>query len=469
MTAAPSPAVPGGLSARQRTEALVAILLAVALATLDTAIANTALPTIAASLHVAAAPVIWVVNAYQLAMIAVLVPLAAWGEILGYERVFAGGVLLFTAASLACGLAPSLGVLIVARVVQGLGGAAIMSVNIALIRAIYPPNRLGRGVGLNALVVGVSFAVGPSIASLVLAVASWPWLFLVNVPLGLVAAAVGWRTLPATPREAHGFDRIAALLCAILFGGVALGYESLAHAGSPVAAGAQWLVAAVAGGLLARRQRGHPAPMLAVDLLRVPVFALSALTAVCAFAAQGLAFVSLPFLLQGVLGYSAVATGLLMTPWPAVVAVMAVVAGRLSDRHPAGVLGSIGLAVLAVGFVTLALLGPHASPWDIGWRAALCGAGFGFFQAPNLKALMAAAPPRRSGGASGVVATSRLLGQSAGAGLVALCFHAFAHARAPHVALWLGGAFSLAGAVASVLRLLPARATAADAVPVAHP
>jgi DHA2 family multidrug resistance protein-like MFS transporter len=233
-----------------------------------------------------------------------------------------------------------------------------------------------------------------------------------------------------------------------------LGFESLSHGGAWAPVTAEWVVAVTCGGLLWRRQAGHPAPMLAVDLFRAPSFALSAATSICAFSTQGLGFVSLPFLLQTTLGHSAVATGLLMTPWPAIVAVMALIAGRLADRYPPGLLGGLGLVALSCGMASLALLPAGASTLDIVWRTGLCGAGFGFFQAPNLKALMSSVPPRRSGGASGVVATARLLGQTLGAGLVALCFH-LAPAHAPQVALGLGAAFALAGSVASVLRLLP--------------
>ena len=460
-TAIRAPA-PDGLVGRQHALALAAILLSVAMATLDTAIANTALPTIAASLRVSEAQVIWVVNAYQLAVIAVLLPFAASGEILGHGRVFAGGTLLFTAASLVCGLADSLTTLVAARILQGIGGAAIMSVNIALIRFVFPARRLGRGVGLNSLVVALAFTVGPTVASAILSVASWHWLFLVNVPVGAVAVVFASRALPSTERQGHGFDRIAALLCAGLFGCAVLGFESLSHGAAWAPVTAEWVVAVACATLLWRRQAGHPAPMLAVDLFRAPSFALSAATSICSFSAQGLGFVSLPFLLQSTLGYSAVATGLLMTPWPAVVAVMALIAGRLADRYPPGLLGGIGLVGLGCGMGALALLPAHASALDIAWRTALCGAGFGFFQAPNLKAIMSSVPARRSGGASGVVATARLLGQTLGAGLVALCFH-LEQAHAPQVALWLGCAFALAGSVASVLRLLPATRTAAPA------
>lgn len=313
---------------------------------------------------------------------------------------------------------------------------------------------LGRGLGYNSLVVGLAFTLGPTAASAILSVASWHWLYLINVPLGLLALLLGLRSLPVIPMAGHAFDRLAALLCAGLFALLVLGLGTAVHGAQGALTLGLIALALVCGALLLRRQAGHPAPMLAVDLFKRPVFALSSLTAICAFSAQGLAFVSLPFLLQAVLGHSQVETGFLMTPWPAVVAVMALVAGRLADRVSLGLLCGIGLLMLSVGMAALATLHNDASAFEIGWRMALCGAGFGFFQSPNLKALMTSAPLARSGGASGIVAISRLLGQTLGASLVALCFH-WSLGSGPHYALWLGCAFALVGSVASGLRLLP--------------
>ncbi len=443
-----------GLPRRDRLEAIAAISLTVAMANLDGAIANTALPTIAGDLGTNGAAAIWVVNAYQVAMLAALLPLAALGEIVGHRRVYVAGLALFTATSLACGLAWSLPSLIVARALQGLGAAAIMSVNTALIRFIYPSNMLGRGVGYNALAVAIGITAGPTVASLVLSVTSWHWLFLINVPVGLLAIWFA-RSLPKTARAKHPFDAIAALLCAGLFAPLALGLGAATHREWPLAA-VELAVAVVCGVALVRRQAGHPAPMLAVDLYRIPVFALSSATAICSFTTQGLAFVSLPFLLQTALGRSQVETGYLITPWPAVVALMAPIAGRLSDRYPAGLLGGIGLAILAGGMALSAGLPADSTSLQIGAAMALCGAGFGFFQSPNLRALMTSAPRERSGGASGIVATARLLGQTAGAALVALCL-SLSSDRGPTLALWLGCGFAALGSVTSFLRLLAAR------------
>ncbi|TDF66891.1 MFS transporter [Cupriavidus sp. L7L] len=440
------------MTARER-RGMAAILIAVALATLDTAIANTALPSIAADLRATPAASVWVINAYQLAMVATLLPFAALGGILGHRRIYLGGVAVFTVASVICALAWSLPTLAAARALQGIGAAAIMSVNTALISSIFPMHRLGRGVGLNALVVGVSFAVGPTVASVILSFGTWPWLFAVNLPIGLLALGIARGALPQTPRGTQSFDRVAALLNVVAFAALifALGegaqraplHESLAAAG----------IFVVAFGLLVLRERGRPAPMLPLDLFRRPMFALSTLTAVCSFAAQGLAFVSLPFYFQHVLGRGQVETGFLLTPWSVVVALMAPLAGRLSDRYPPGLLGGVGLAVLSAGMVSLALLPDNPSALDIGIRMCICGAGFGFFQSPNLKALMASAPRERSGGASGVIATARLLGQATGAALVALCF-GIGGTHGPGLALALGAAFAAVAAIASWLRLV---------------
>ncbi len=444
-----------GLPWPQRLWAILTLLLSVVMATLDTAIANTALPTMAAELGATPADSIWIVTAYQLAMMAALLPLAALGEIVGYRRLSIAGIVLFTAASLACALAWSLPALVAARFVQGLGAAGIMSVNAAILRFVYPRHALGRGLGLNAMVVAVGFAVGPTVASGVLSVAGWPWLFAINVPIGIGAIALALWALPHTPRATHRFDAGGAVLSALCFGLLILAIGEGAHQAPLHWVAFELLGALAAGGWLLHRQRAHPAPMLPVDLFRRPVFALSSLTSICTFAAQGLAFVALPFFLHHDLGRSQVDVGLLLTPWSVLVALAAPVAGRLSDRFPAAILGGTGLVVLCVGLLCLAWIPANPSTLDIVWRMALCGAGFGFFQSPNLRALMSAAPPERSGAASGVIATSRLLGQSIGASLVALCF-VLSATRGTTFALLLGAAFALAASVASFSRLLPA-------------
>lgn len=435
--------------------ALMAILVPVSVSTLDISVTNTALPAIARDIGAGGAASIWVVNAYYLVVVAALLPLAALGEIFGHRRVFIAGLAVFTAGSLACGLAWSLPTLVAARAVLGLGAAAISAVTPALVRFIYPPRHLGRGLGIYALVVAIAFTAGPTAASAVLSITGWPWLFLANVPAGLVALGLSLHSLPATERDARGFDSPSAALCAVLFALVLLGLAGVAHRFDWRLVTAAWGAASACGYALLRREAGRPAPILAVDLFRLPLFSLSAATSICAFTVQGLAFVALPFLLHAVLGYSQGETGLLITAWPAALAAVTLVAAPLADRHPPGLLGGCGLLVLGGGLAGLALLPPHPGPVSIAWRLAVCGVGFGFFQSPNMRAIMASAPRERSGGASGIVATSRLLGQAVGAALVALCL-SLSPARGAELAVWVGCGVAVLGSLVSFLRLLPA-------------
>jgi DHA2 family multidrug resistance protein-like MFS transporter len=447
----PAPAM-DGLPPELRRWAAAAIFTALAMASLDTAIANIALPAIAADLHVSPAEVVWVVNVYQIALVATLLPLGALGEIVGHQRIYLGGLLLFALASLGCACAWSLPSLLIARTLQGLGASGIMSVNSALVRFVYGNRLLGRGFGHNALVVATAFTLGPTIASGILALGPWPWLFAINVPIGLIAMGIGLKTLPATPRAVHAFDFPGAVLAIICLGLFIIGVGSAAHKAWPGLVLVELTAALLLGWLLSRRQADHPAPMLPIDLFRRPMFALSAVTAVCSFAVQGLAFVALPFYFEDVLLRSQVETGFFMTPWPLVVAIMAPIGGHLSDRYRVGILGGLGLALLGLGMVSLAMLPTAPGIANIVWRMAICGVGFGLFQTPNIKALMSSAPSHRSGSASGIVATARLTGQTIGAALAALCF-SLAGRDGALLALALGAGFAVLGSVMSFLRL----------------
>ena len=450
-----------GLPIPQRYWAIATIALGLVMAVLDGAIANVALPTIARDLNASPAASVWVVNAYQLAVTVSLLPLAALGDIIGYRRVYQAGLVVFTLASLLCARSDSLTTLALARMAQGFGASGIMSVNTALIRFIYPRRLLGTAMGVNALIVAVSSAVGPTVASGILSVAPWQFLFYVNVPTGLAALLLGLRTLPRTARSPHRFDGLSATLNALTLGLLIVAIDGLGQGENTVLITLELVVAGVAGWLLVRRQLSRASPLLPIDLLRIPIFALSIATSICSFAAQTLAYVSLPFFLQDALGRSQVATGLLMTPWPLTVAIVAPIAGRLADRHPAGLLGGIGLVSMAAGLVLLAALPAHPATADIVWRMAVCGFGFGLFQTPNNRAMIGASPRSRSGAAGGMLSTARLLGQTGGAALVAVIF-GLAPAHGTTLTLLVGAGFSLGAAGVSLLRLRQSIPSAAE-------
>jgi MFS transporter, DHA2 family, multidrug resistance protein len=450
--APPTPPVhPDGLPVPRRYWAIAAILLAIFMSVLDSTITNVALPTIGHDLGARPAVSIWVINAYQLAILVLLLPLAALGEIIGYRRVSQLGLALFTLASLSCALAPSFLTLSMARVLQGIGAAGIMSVNAALVRFTYPHRYLGRALGINAFVVGSSAAVGPTVASAVLAVAHWRWLFGINVPIGIITVLIARYSLPESEHARRPLNYRAALLYAGGFGLTLAGLQSLAHDAATPHALALIACGVLLAVLLVRYERTDAAPLIPFDLLRVPLFSMSVATSVCAFIAQMSALVALPFDIQR-MGHSAVETGLLMTPWPLAIALMAPIAGRLADRYPAGLLGGAGLMLLTAGLMLLAFFPDTGTRGALIWRMALCGVGFGLFQSPNNRAMLAAAPRARSGAAGGMLSTARLVGQTLGAAGVAIFFRLIP-AQGSRFALYAAAALAFVASLVSLVRL----------------
>ncbi len=456
-----------GLPSPQRGKAVLVIVLGIAMSVMDGSIVNLALPGIARELDATAAQAIWVVNAYQIASLVMLLPLAALGDRLGYRRVYLVGMLLFVVSSVAAMLANSLPMLTAARALQGLGAAGIMSVNTALVRLVYPSARLGRGIAINSMVVATSTMAGPAVAAGILSVASWPWLFALNVPLGLLTLWMGRRALPYNPPRtaaAPQFSLVDVLLNVLMFTLVFVGADYLGvRAGaehSAPALGWALLAAGVAVGVVYIRRQWHlAAPLFPLDLLRLPVFALSMASSVGAFCGQMLAFLSLPFLLLEVQERSHMDAGLIMTAWPMATVLVAPIAGRLIGRYPAGWLGGIGMVVFASGLLLTGLRPEHATSLDMGWRLALCGAGFALFQSPNNHTIVTTAPVHRSGAASGMLGTARLTGQTLGAVVLAAIYAIWNQhdGRGETVALCLAAGCALLAGVTSSLRVRASR------------
>lgn len=438
----------------RRLWAILAVAFGVTLSVLDGTIVNIALPTIASEMHITEASSIWVVNAYQLSIMVTLLSFSLLGDLKGYRKIYLGGVALFTVASVCCSFSQSFGQLIASRVVQGIGASAIMSLNTTIIRVIYPRNALGRGMGINATVVAVAAVAGPTLASAVLAVTDWKWLFLINLPTGIAALILGLLFLPANPVKVtdRRFSITDAVMNGLMFGLLIYSIESYAHGTKPATVVAGLAATGIIGYIFIRRQLSSKFPLLPVDLMRIPIFSLSVVTSVISFIAQMSAMVAIPFYMQQRLGYSDVETGLIFTAWPAVIMVVAPIAGILVSKMHAGAMGGIGLTVMSAGLFLLALMPSDASKADIVWRLVMCGAGFGFFQSPNNSILIGSAPQYRSGSASGMLGTARLLGQTTGAALVALMFH-ISPEHGTKTVLLIAACFAFAGAVMSLTRL----------------
>lgn len=405
--------------------AVLSVLAAMMMGVLNGTIMNVALPTLAEEFSVEASTVIWIVNAFQLVITMLMLSFATLGDIYGYRKIFFTGVSIFVSASILCACSTSFEMLVASRILQGFGSACTMSVNIALIRLIYPPQMIGRGMAINAVIISVSAASGPTLAGLILSFASWNWLFLINLPLGLVALLLGWKLLPKNPpsETQRKFDKLSALGNALTFGLLIYTLEGMAHAENRWLIILQIILLLIIGTLYIRRQQRLVTPILPVDLLKIPLFSLSICSSLASFTAQMLAMVSLPFFMQNMLGFDTVEIGLLMTPWPLATILTAPLSSRLLERgaHP-GLLGGIGMGVFSIGLLMLYLLPEHPEKADIIWRMAICGMGYGLFQTPNNVTITTSVPINRSGGASGMLGTARQLGQTLGATLVALIF-----------------------------------------------
>lgn len=443
-----------GLPLPRRIWAIVAIGFAISMAVLDINITNVVLPTLAHDFGTTPSVTTWIVNGYQLAIVVSLLSFSSLGEIVGYRKIFISGIILFCITSLICALSDSFWTLTVARVFQGFSASAITSVNTALLRQIYPKSQIGRGMGINAMVIAISAAAGPSVASGILSIASWHWLFAINLPLGLIALTLGLKFLPRQAEVSkRKFDTISAIANAITFGLLIFTLDGFAHHEHYDYLTLQVIVLAVVGTYYIRRQLTQEAPLLPLDLLKIPIFRLSILTSVCSFTAQMLAMISIPFFLQNTLGHNEVMTGLLLTPWPLASLITAPIAGYLVERIHPGILGSIGMALFGIGLFSLSSLNVESSVISIVWRLALCGAGFGIFQTPNNSTIISSAPTNRSGGASGMLGMARLMGQTLGTTFVALLFSWIAGGKSTEICLIVGSVFALIAAVVSSLRL----------------
>ncbi len=435
--------------------AIIAVLLVLVMTVLDGTIVNVALPVIAEELQVSDASSVWVVTIYQLVITMLLLPVSAIGERRGYKPVFLMGVALFTIASLICAEAGNFPFILLARGMQGIGAACIMGVNIALTRIIYPKEILGRGLALNAMVIAIATAAGPTLAGLMLKYWSWHWLFLINVPIGILTFILAFKLLPDgrdhTRKDA--FDWRGAVGNAVFFGLVFYALGSFSHGASLWVGIPLLLIGLAIGYVYIRRQRRLKDPMFPLDLFSSALYSMSIATAICSFIAMNSAMVVLPFLLLNEFGFDTFATGLLMTPWPLATMIAAPLGARLSERWNPGITAAVGMSLFTVGLLLLIFISGTPSVIDVGWRMYFCGFGFGLFQTPNNLVMVSATPVRRTGAAGGMQSTGRLVGQTTGATIVALMFGVIPNAlHAEKASLIAAASFALLAVILSVSR-----------------
>lgn len=406
--------------------AIVSVLLVLAMTVLDGTVVNVALPILAKEFQISDSSAIWIVTVYQLIITMLLLPVSSLGDIYSYRRNYIIGIIVFTLGSGMCGLSPNFETIIVARTVQGVGAAMVMAVNVALVRLIYPPRYLGRGLAVNTMVIAIASAAGPSLAGFILSVTSWHWLFLINIPLGIAAFLMAYRYLPPNPARDHKikFDLVGAVANVIVFGSLFYSLGNFARGGDRLTNILLLVCGVVVGIFYIRHLRGHEDPMFPIDLLHSKLYSLSIFTYTSSFVAQNIAMIALPFLFLNGFGFSELTTGLLMTPWPLATMIVSPFAARYIERHNAGATAAFGMLVYAAGLLLLLTIpeGSSVSELDIAWRMALCGLGFGIFQTPNATVMITATPVNRSGAAGGFQSTARIGGQTFGATVVTLIF-----------------------------------------------
>jgi EmrB/QacA subfamily drug resistance transporter len=424
-------ALPGGWLQRRvglDNLRLMAVCSGIFMGTVDSSIVNIALPTLQRAFACSFAAIQWVSLAYTLLITAIIPGVGRLGDMWGKKALLKQGFIVFTLASVACGLSPSLAWLLAARVAQGFGAAVISALGPAIITESFADHQRGKALGIVGSVVSIGVVVGPTLGGLLLSVAAWNWIFLLNLPFGLAGAWMVERYLAddATVRPANvpcpasqRFDFSGALTFFFGLGSLLLGltvgrqvglhpWQSLTLAGMGVCL----LV------LFVWLQKRAVAPLLDLSLFSDLPFCTSLTASFLTFTAVSGTLLLMPFYLQQTLGFSSRQTGLLLAINPALITLIAPLAGTMSDRFGANAISRLGLGLVLMGYVALCSLSEDTSTAGYIGRFLLLGCGMGLFQSPNNSAIMGAAPPERVGVASGLMAVSRTLGQATGVGLM---------------------------------------------------
>ncbi|WP_157071327.1 MFS transporter [Curtobacterium ammoniigenes] len=448
------------ISGARRMLALLGLLLSMFMTNLDSSIVNVALPTLTRALHANAADTVWVTTAFLLALSCSLPMAISVARRVGRRQLFLIGMPLFTIASLCCSLAPTLDVLILSRVFQGASSSLLFAVVIPSYRRLFPPQRLGFVLGLNAMIVALGTCAGPTLGGLILGQLGWPWLFLINVPIGVASALLVLVGMPHTPNPGVRLDVPGAIVAGAAIASFLLGVHQLSAARTAPLGGCLILLTGLLGWAFVARERRAAEPVLPLRMFSTPML-LALQAAFWSFFGQGVAFVALPFLFQTAYGATPLQSALLFTPWPLVIVVIAPISGRLADAWSPTVLATGGLVLFTLGLLWLARLGQHPAVVVVLAAAAFTGFGFAVFQSPNNREIMASAPGDLSGPAAGTLNINRTLSQSAGAGAVSMALaltgasasSTAAQAQAANGVLLIAVLGGTVAVIASVVRL----------------
>ncbi len=407
---------------------MAAVGLSIFMATLDVTIVNVSLPTLVFDLNTDFATIQWVILGYVLVVTSMTLSMARLGDILGNRSLFAGGLWLFTLGSLLCGLSPGIYWLIGFRMLQGLGAAITQALGAAIVTAAFPSSERGKAMGIIGSTVSVGLAMGPALGGLLIGTLGWRSVFLINIPIGVLAV---WATLRYVPSlERHGdhngsFDFPGALLVLLLMGAYALGMTMGQRQGFGDAVSISLLLTAAV--LLASFivvERRTASPMVDLELFKNALFSINLLMGWLVFIVVAASFI-LPFYLEKVKDFRPEMVGLMMMILPLSMGLAAPFAGYLSDRFGARGVSAVGLMVCIWGCLRVSGLDQDVGSFGIALRLIPLGVGMGLFQSPNNSAIMGAVPRNRLGLASGLMTLSRTLGHTTGIPLAGAAFTAW--------------------------------------------
>jgi len=415
---------PGLDGTRYKWLSLAAVGLGVLMATIDISIVNVSLPTLVQALRTDFPTIQWVILSYVLVITSTMLSMARLGDMVGKKRIYQLGLTVFTLGSFLCGLSPSVGWLIGFRALQGCGAVMVQSLGIALVTEAFPAQERGRALGVMGGIVSVGLALGPPIGGLIIGLASWHWIFLINIPIGILAIGATGLFIPSleTKRGDQRFDLPGGLVLLATIIAYALGMTIGQHLGFRNTQVLLLLSGAVLGlGLFILVEKNSSQPMLSPALFKNVLFSINLIMGWLVFIVLGGTF-TLPFYLELVKGFPTVKVGLLMMVVPLSMGLISLAAGALSDRFGPRGISLLGLLLLVAGCLSIA--GLKVETTAVGYILHLLplGLGLGLFLAPNNSAVMGGAPKEHLGVASGLLALSRTLGHTTGIPLAGVLF-----------------------------------------------
>ncbi len=395
---------------------LASVGVSILLSTIDATIVNIALPTLVRDLNTNFPTVQWVVLSYLLIQSTLILGVGRLGDMIGKKPLFITGFIIFTSGSVLCGLSPTVYWLIGFRMVQAVGAALLLALGMAIITESFPPHERGKALGISGSIISVGIVIGPTLGGIIIQTFSWPWIFLVNLPIGIIGMAMGLRFVPDfKPIGRQTFDywgaitlfiSLLSLLLALTWGQ----QQGFKQPNIMLLFGCFIIFLMVFITLEWRTKE----PMVELHLFQNNLFSIGLITGFLTFVTLAGIIILMPFYLENLLGYDIRQVGLLMAAVPVVMMVVAPISGMLSDRFGTRLIAVIGMVLMLASYYFLTTLSAETGATGYLWRLLPLGIGMGVFQSPNNSAIMGSVRRERLGIASGLLSVSRILGQTVG-------------------------------------------------------